>query len=297
MLFNAPQETSLEANVGATNVHASPAVPYPDEILGLEQVFRAEVALRRELDERLVALSAEYDAIEKHMGYYPLRITKDGRAHLGYAELRDYIARVEAFARHSLSVDGAPFTGDLSEYREAVREAADRNDERQASSELIEMLSPLASWRAIAQQFNPESQRNAENLKCAHEIRQELGLYGQANSMKLVAGRVEMQIRIYPDVDYYKKRTLGYNCSLIPFSHSLAHACEHAGQPTRFARSFRRWCQDLSSTPIESRRRIDLGDGVVLVLGYEYFKLYFPQEMAAAINEFLAEFPTDKYGR
>lgn len=298
MLFESA--TSTDTPSRGSSCSAQPS--FPAAIVALEKVYRSEIALRLELGARLRALKVEYEAIDAGMGYVPIKINQGDSIDLGHRELRAYIKRVEAFATRELSRNGAPFTGNLRDYSENASDAFDAHDERVGNGEatdlqsVLDLYSPLNCWRAVAAQFNPDAQRQVANVQAAHRIRDEFGLYFNPGSMKLVGGRVELQTRVYLHQNYHKERTLNYGDNLQKLGQALDQACAHAGLQVSFGSCLSSWCCHLTSTPVVSRKRIDLGDGVDLVLGYEHFKFYLPQPIAAAINTFLAEHPTDRHG-
>lgn len=276
--------------------------PTPYAITQLEKVFRAEIAFREEMGAKLQSLKADYAGIENDMGSHPIMINKLASIELSHRELRVYIKRVEAFASRALSLEGAPFKGSLSDYSIEASEAFDAFEQSIGNCEpadidpLMDRYSPLACWRAIAAQFNPDAQKHAANRQAAHKIRDAFDMYFNPPEMKLVSGRVELQARVYLHKDHRNERTLTHDDGLHQLGQALEQSCAHAGLDIGFGRNLASWASHLYRNPVVSRRRIDLGDGVYLVLGYEHFKFYFPQSIAAAINVFLAEYPTDRHG-
>jgi len=297
---------SAVADAAAAGANVNSDIPGP--IIALEAAYRAELALRLEVEQKVDRINAEMNG----GGFSKFgQIDIAGRQGIAMSSCNftAYGRRVEEYARHALSVEGAPFTGSLDDvltdggdlYRRNYRGSyrCDEEKNEQGQRELIEFFSPITLWREIYKAFDPDAQRRAANKKCAHKIRSEFGmLHGRAPEMKVVKGRVEVVIRVWTRINFNSTRQLSYDSRLHELGDAMQQALLESGVDATFGHKFSNLCRQLhehSNRVIVSRERVHLGDGVDVVLGYEAFKLYLPQEIANTVNMFLSEYPAEDY--
>lgn len=310
-LFDLTSETdggssSSVADDSAVGATVSSDIPGP--ILALEAAYRAELALRHEVNVKVDRINAEMNG----GGYSKFgMIDIAGRQGIAMSScsFTAYGRRVEEYARHALSCEGAPFIasldgvlvdgGDL--YRRNYRGGNRCDDATRAreQAEVVEFFSPIVLWREIYKAFDPDAQRRAANKKCADKIRSEFGMRrGRLPDMKVVKGRVEVVIRVWTRINFNSTRQLSYDSRLHELGDAIQQALLDSGVDATFGHKFSNLCRQLhehSNRVIVSRERVHLGDGVDVVLGYEAFKLYLPQEIANTVNMFLSEYPAEGY--
>lgn len=308
-LFDAPsQNEGRFASTVSDDAAAasSPNSDIPAPIIALEGAYRAELALRLDVDQKLERINAQMNG-SGFSTFQKIDIAgRDGIA-MTSDKFTAYVGRVEEYARHALSVDGAPFTASLLDVRVSGQQLVSRayypnrrlDDavSEQRHQQVIEFFSPIALWREIYKSFDPAAQRRAANMKHAESIRSYFGMHRQSNpEMRSVKGRVEVVIRIWTTIKRDGARRLSYNSKLHELGSAMQQVMIDNGVDAGFGYAFDNLCQDLKefgNRNIVSRERVNLGDGVDIVLGYEAFKLYLPQEFANAVNIFLAEYPQD----
>lgn len=295
---------SAVADAAAVGANVNSDIPGP--IIALEAAYRAELALRLEVEQKVDRINA----VMNGGGYSKFgRIDIAGRQGIAMSSCRftEYGRRVEEYARHALSSDGAPFTASLDDvlvdggdlYRRKYRDGnrCDDAGRAQEQSEVEEFFSPIVLWLELYKAFDPAAQRRAANKKCAHKIRSEFGmLHGRAPEMKVVKGRVEVVIRVWTRINFNSTRQLSYDSRLHELGDAMQQALLESGVDATFGHKFSNLCRQLhehSNRVIVSRERVHLGDGVDVVLGYEAFKLYLPQEIANTVNMFLSEYPAE----
>lgn len=308
-LFDAPSQnegctasTVADDTAAATN----PNSDVPCAIIALEGAYRAELALRLDVGQRLDRINTLMNGGGFSMFGKVDIAGRDGIA-MSSDNFAEYVRRVEEYACHALSVEGAPFTASLRDARARGHELfsasyyrSHRQDSEvrdQQHQEVIEFFSPISLWREIYKSFDPAAQRRAANMKHAESIRSYFGMHRQSNpEMRIVKGRIEVVIRIWAAIKRDGARRLAYNSKLHELGTAMQQVMIDNGVDSGFGYAFDNLCQDLKefgNRNIVSRERVNLGDGVDVVLGYEAFKLYLPQEFANAMNMFLAEYPQD----
>ncbi len=271
----------------------------PAAILTLESIYREEMALRVSTEERFAQLESRLRAGEHGWSAF---IDVGGRTGIGINTdvLQRYLDRVTEYAKKAFSVEGAPFTGTLNEYTGELHHTVNRAFHRagqgsEALAKLLDAYSPIRAWHAISKQHNPAAQRHAASRKAARTIRGHFGmLRGDDAAMRTVKGRVEVSISVYTTLSSRGQRVLPYGSQLPGLGEALQQAMVDSGSGAEFGRHFTGLCNEVTeykSRPIISRERVDLGDGVDVVMGFNAFKLYLPLEIAGLINMFLAEYP------
>ncbi|MEC4339858.1 hypothetical protein VPH13_14120 [Stenotrophomonas pavanii] len=297
---------SAVADAAAVGANANSDIPAP--IIALEAAYRAEIALRMEVDQKVDRINAEMNG-GGFTKFGQIDIAGRHGIAMSSCNFTAYGRRVEEYARHALSIEGAPFTASLDDvlvdggdlYRRKYRGGNRCDDAVRAreQAEVVEFFSPIVLWREIHKAFDPEAQRRAANKECAHKIRSEFGmLHGRAPEMKVVKGRVEVVIRVWTRINFNSTRQLSYDSRLHELGDAIQQALLESGVDATFGHKFSNLCRQLhehSNRVIVSRERVHLGDGVDVVLGYEAFKLYLPQEIANTVNMFLSEYPAEDY--
>lgn len=297
MLFESVNHAQPAVDVAQLASDEACSIPAP--ILLLDGVYRDEMALR-------LAVGAQVDQLESRLRMveqpWSNIVPLGGREGVGINidALEIYTDRVVAYARKVFSSEGAPFKGNLDDYKKGLHRAVQRTymnngEYADRAHVLVSIYSPIAAWKEIAKQFDPDAQRKAENIKAARVIRGAFGmLRGDDTQMRVVKGRAEVSIQVWTE-EGPKGRRFGYQSSITDVGKSLQQFAADAGLAgARFGTRFAELCQELGyggGRPIISRERVDLGDGADVVLGYSAFKLYLPLEIAGMINMFLAEYP------
>lgn len=273
----------------------------PPAILALEAIYREEMALRLSAVARFTELETRLSEGGHGWGSH---IDVGGRTGIGVSSdvLARFHERVTVYAQKTLSIEGAPFTKTLTDYTANLHHTTGRwlyreGQDSEGLARLLDAYSPIRAWEAICKLHDPEAQRTAACRKAAHTIRGYFGMNrGDDAAMRTVKGRVEVSISAYT-TPTREGRKLPYGTRLPELGAALHQSMVDSGSGTQFGERFIGLCKEITEyngRPFESRERVDLGDGVDVVLGFNAFKLYLPMGIAGLINMFLAEFPAEE---
>ena len=277
----------------------APAAPsHPWEIVELSAVYRAELEFRTKITQDLAALNARIGALPGRISGIELTSSRYAIGH-SRDSLGAWAERVESVAQRLLGTPSAPFLGSLRNYvasQNDVFVAFFRTDTDEVTPALAAAFDPLTLWDELSKQHDPNRQLQWANKAAAHKIRGEFGMRRGAAPWKEVGGRVEVSIQVWTEVAHGAGRRLGYASRVHELGDALQQAMAHSDLVCSFGERFASMCVDLgrySGNDIVSRQRVDLGDGVDVVLGFNAFKLYLPKGIAGAVNLFLAEYPDE----
>lgn len=226
-----------------------------------------------------------------------------------------YVRWVKRIAAETLSAPLAPFKADeievlseeMGDLKEIARHCYGGDDHTLArrARPLLAKCSPLSVWRALKVHHNPTVQNRAAAEKQANALGQVLAphlfsLYDWRRSkgaveMKIVKGKVEVILNVQTEKNWSgTERELISSVDLRNFACAMDFALRqiHQGRTFRCGTGLMELADDYGShrRNVVSRERIDLGDGVHIVIGHQRFKLYLPQDIAASINLFVAEY-------
>ena len=289
--------TGAQVQTPAASVPAqAPAAPW--EIAELSEVYHAELAFRTKITQDLAALNARIGALPGRISGIELTSSRYAIGH-SRDTLGAWAERVESVAQRLLGTPNAPFLGSLRNYVASQNDvflSFFRLDTEEVSPELAAAFDPVTLWAELSKQHDPNRQLQWANKAAAHKIRGEFGMRRGAARWKEVGGRVEVSIQVWSEVAHGGGRRLGYNSRVHELGDALQQAMAHSDLVCSFGQRFASMCVDLgrySGNNIVSRQRVDLGDGVDVVLGFSAFKLYLPKGIAGAVNLFLAEYPDD----
>lgn len=233
-------------------------------------------------------------------------------------DVGDYVRRVKAVAAVALSAPLSPFEAnelevlveEIDKVEEAARHSYDLDAHAMArrARPLLARCSPLKVWRALKAHHDPAAQNRVAATQQANTLGRTLAphLFSPAYyrrgsqdpvEMKIVKGKVEVVLDVYTEKSWSSsKRTLSSSANVNDFAGGMDFALRQIHPDRAFVCGTRLMalCGDyrVNRRCVISRERIELGDGVHLVTGYQHFKLYLPQEVAAALNLFVAEYGT-----
>lgn len=285
----------------------------PQTVIELDRIFFEHFDLVAQVESNLIGLASK---IRRATGNTYIRLKAE-------VELMDFIRKeafsyrdwVKTIASRELSEPLAPFNADeikvlereFDQLLDVYRRSSDGDPVRLVvqARQACEACAPLKVWAELKRHHDPGAQNRAAAREQASALGRELlpdvyYPYGwrrqQAASteMKIVKGRVEVCLRVSSEADWAGKgRHLRDDSTLRTFGQAMNFAL-HQVEPDRTFVCGQRLlglCQsyEMRRRELVSRERINLGDGVDIVVGFNNFKLYLPQEIAAALNVFVAE--------
>lgn len=271
----------------------------PDSIQRLDVLFHRTIALLQSTDREVDAINAELQGIFSR-SMRTIRFSCDAPS-LIQKEVEYFESLVLAVAVKEFSLPGSPFDSSYSIPMADVRDAASsiyrKHEGAVRDQKLIDLftgVSPVQMWHQVVKDHDPNAQVKLAAAQAARTIVYAFGLHRNSGPMKLVKGKAEIgiSVRSEPKFGQTNCRTLQSEGTLSNLASALDIFVDQAmpDHDLIFPLELKRKVNSYNySTPIISRERTSLGDGVELVTGYEMFKLYVPQSIAAELNLFLAE--------
>lgn len=305
----------IGSHFGDSGVNNEPQhAPIPQQITDLEQVYFEHFDILVEAEKRLGWVTERLASISEHA--YERIASEVQLSDFLFKDVGSYKDRVCFIADNLLSSPLAPFRSSqfdilAPEFRAVdnlyrYNHDTDREEFTRRARTACEACSPLKVWAALQSHHNPR----AQNLQAAREhanvlggqllphLYSRYGRYHQSESrpveMKVVKGKVEICIHIYSEKDFNGRRRFNSGSMLRDFGKAVDFALRQTW-PDKMLECGQRLfdlCGDYECDRriLVSRERINLGSGVEIVTGFQQFKLYLPQEIAAALNMFIAEY-------
>ncbi|OGU23760.1 MAG: hypothetical protein A2580_17915 [Hydrogenophilales bacterium RIFOXYD1_FULL_62_11] len=283
---------------------ARPAVNMPPEVLELDALYFAEFTLHQETSRKVRELKGRLQCLPG-MKYESLDLLNGVSDSADIRKLVDgYATRIGQVAEARLSLPHAPFNHEqfrvMSDTRERIQDyhqdtcdLETREENEKALLDFITSMRPLTVWDEYVKHFNPENQLLLQARRHAAVVNNYFSTYrGDPQPMKIVRGCVELIVNVYCQKRFHGGRE--YDGSWM---RALGPALDTAMEMTRDGGEVLCFGDQLESLgnqfqrgrAVNSRERIDLGDGASVVVGFEAFKLYLPQAIAARANLFVAE--------
>ena len=279
----------------------TPAALVPPSILRLEQAFDAELAQI----QAHRALAAESSARWAGTGVSG-RVEVDDRAErsLVYAVFQATVREAEVL----LSTPGAPLRCEVDDWlrehftdkEDSDRRRAFRRDESYDANALWRSFRPTQLWAHIVSAYSPDRIVEDARRRAAVALVKAFGLAFN-DAVRQVAGRVEIEIRMWSEPCYSRKGRRRYTTSSADRQSGLAEAIAvfivAAGVDdsryglTQLGAAF----VQLGTYDFDfaSRDRIDCGSGTALVCFNEAVKIHLPLAVAEALNLFVSEYAAD----